>query len=779
MTTKFITLNVWDTDPVRVKVNQGEVNSRFLRAQFIDKNQPLDLEGKTVFFYAKKPDGNLIFNTCEIIDEKDGTVNLAVTSQMSIVSGKMKDCEFQVIDADLSKLKIKGLIFEIEPCTDYDSAVESTSEFSVLDKSIKEVQSLLDEFSDENFLEKIKSVDGAGSGIDADLLDGKHGSEYATIEQFNSTVPQSRTINSKSLSSDIELTCDDVGAAKTEHTHAASDITSGKLSIENGGTGAASVTGAQSALKIFTDVSQLNVDYPCTTGDIVNAMPSGSIGFFNVEASSSTVTDVASEFSFLEIYKATPNRVRVLLNSSSDDSSSGEATFNIGQYNAQTHSIESWKRIQTSAFATPINCGGTGATTEAQALENLGATPKTRTINSKALISDIELSCADVGAAAENHVHDFNSISEKPTTIEGYGITDAVPQSRMINSKTLISDIELSCTDIGAAPYEAKSSTDFNEMQTPGLYTMRSSTANAPTGGSYHSLIVNKSDNGNYVQQIAIKESSYEVYVRYLNGSNWSAWKQISMADHVQSIDKGGTGATTASTALSNLHGVEMTTSAVTYYISPSGSDSNSGESASSPFKTLAYALSKLPKFLKHDVTINVAQGTYSENEVLITGFVGEGSLSIVGTYEANAVGAENYMFPNGIKINKNQGRVELHGIGSSDGFRVLNSPDVVFYYCHAYSQSLVAGKTGFFSTHSKVFTVYCRVTNFQNGFHSYQGGDLTAMFGVCTNCSYPWCSGEGAVLYAYGGSSSGFISAHNYSSAGVIVGTYGGTIGI
>ena len=727
MTTKFITLNVWDTDPVRVKVNQGEVNSRFLRAQFIDKNQPLNLEGKTVFFYAKKPDGNLIFNTCEIIDEKDGTVNLAVTSQMSIVAGKMKDCEFQVIDADLSKLKIRGLIFEIEPCTDYDSAVESTSEFSVLDQSIKEVQSLLDEFSDENFLEKIKSVDGAGSGIDADLLDGKHGSEYATIEQFNSTVPQSRTINSKPLSSDIELTHDDVGAAKANHTHAASDIKSGMLSIENGGTGAASVTGAQSALKIFTDVSQLNVDYPCTTGDIVNAMPSGAIGFFNVEASSSTVTDVASEFSFLEIYKATPNRVRVLLNSSSDDSSSGEATFNIGQYNAQTHSIESWKRIQTSAFATPINCGGTGATTEAQALENLGATPKTRTIN----------------------------------------------------SKTLISDIELSCADVGAAPYEAKSSTDFNEMQTPGLYTMRSSTANAPTEGSYHSLIVNKSDNGNYVQQIAIKESSYEVYVRYLNGSNWSAWKQISMADHVQAIDKGGTGATTASTALSNLHGVEMTTSSVTYYISPSGSDSNSGESASSPFKTLAYALSKLPKFLKHDVTINVAQGTYSESEVLITGFVGEGSLSIVGTYEANAVGAENYMFPNGIKINKNQGRVELHGIGSSDGFRVLNSPDVVFYYCHAYSQSLVAGKTGFFSTHSKVFTVYCRVTNFQNGFHSYQGGDLTAMFGVCTNCSYPWCSGEGAVLYAYGGSSSGFISAHNYSSAGVIVGTYGGTIGI
>jgi len=67
-----------------------------------------------------------------------------------------------------------------------------------------------------------------------------------------------------------------------------------------------------------------------------------------------------------------------LLNSLSDDSSSTEATFNIGQYNSQIHSIESWKKIQTSVSATPMNCGGTGATT------------KTCTINSKALISDIE-----------------------------------------------------------------------------------------------------------------------------------------------------------------------------------------------------------------------------------------------------------------------------------------------------------------------------------------------------------------------------------------------------
>ena len=56
----------------------------------------------------------------------------------------IKDCELQVIDADLSKLKIKGLIFEIELCTDYYSVVENISEFSVFSQLVnpKEVQNL-------------------------------------------------------------------------------------------------------------------------------------------------------------------------------------------------------------------------------------------------------------------------------------------------------------------------------------------------------------------------------------------------------------------------------------------------------------------------------------------------------------------------------------------------------------------------------------------------------------------------------------------------------------
>ena len=247
MTTKSITLNVWQPNDVRVQVNQGEVNSRFLEIKILDKKKAFNLTDKTVIFYATKPDGNLIFNYCEIIDASKGIVNLAMTSQMSIVPGIMRDCEIDILDEELTKLKIKGLSIEIVRCTDFEFAIESTSEFTVLDEALADVKKVMDAYSDENIMEKIMSMDGEGSGLDADLLDGKHGSEYATAKQGEKAdsavqnilgkgeiiipdsnnsvsitpenigaVPKIRTINKKELSSDITLSYSDVGAASNE-----------------------------------------------------------------------------------------------------------------------------------------------------------------------------------------------------------------------------------------------------------------------------------------------------------------------------------------------------------------------------------------------------------------------------------------------------------------------------------------------------------------------------------------------------------------------------------
>lgn len=58
-------------------------------------------------------------------------------------------------------------------------------------------------------LEKLKEVDGTGSGLDADLLDGKHASEFAAANHTHT--PSS------------------IGAAAASHTHPASQITAGTL----------------------------------------------------------------------------------------------------------------------------------------------------------------------------------------------------------------------------------------------------------------------------------------------------------------------------------------------------------------------------------------------------------------------------------------------------------------------------------------------------------------------------------------------------------------------
>ena len=507
MTTEKVRLDAWKKNFVIVSVNQGEVDSRFLEITLTDNGMELDLSDKDIFFYVAKPDKNVVFKKCDLIDEKKGIVKVELTSQMMAVPGKAV-CEVHIVTPEKETLKFAGLELKVRKMEDSDSAIESSSEFSLLSESIdsaKEATSNANAAADkatesagradeaannaetaankankaannaETAAEKAnaaadkatesagkadeaatsvetaaenanaaadKATESAGKADEATInaktaadkantaadkatesasradeaannaetaadkadeaatnaetaaenanaaadkatesagkadeaatsvetaaenanaaadkaekaiaeyeglsekfnlhLDSRSNPHEVTTEQIGA-VPQTRLINSKDLSSDIELNCSDIGAATANHNHDADEITSGVLSIERGGTGAKTVTEAQSALKIFTDISQLNVDYPCSTGDIVNAMPAGSIGFFNVEASASTVTDVATGFSFLEIYKATPTRVRVLLNGSPSDGSSTGSTFNIGQYNAATHTIE-------------------------------------------------------------------------------------------------------------------------------------------------------------------------------------------------------------------------------------------------------------------------------------------------------------------------------------------------------------------------------------------------------------------------------------------------------
>ena len=484
MTTKSITLNVWQPNDVRVQVNQGEVNSRFLEIKILDKKKAFNLTGKTVIFYATKPDGNLIFNYCEIIDAQKGLINLAMTSQMSIVPGIMRDCELDILDDKLTKLKVKGLSIEITRCTDFESAIESTSEFTALTQALDEVNKVMEAYSEENIMGKIMSMDGEGCGLDAGLLDGKHGSEYATAAQGEkaesaiqgikanglvlpidsanvvnltpenlNVVPIGRTVNNKELSSDITLSYSDVGGASSAQGSKADSAIQG---IRGNG------------MAILPDESRIvNI-----TPENIEAVPITRT--INEKALSSNITITALDISAASIEQG--NKADSAIQSIQGNGKIIQPDFN------------------RSVVITP---------------ENIGAVPVERKINDKALNEDITLSASDIGAAAIEHGEHVPSVqaadnsiflrndnSWKPVTPKNIGAAteeqgqkadyaiqgiqvngvyvspdlnryvnvtiedlEAVPKERKINNKNLESDIALTAADVWAA--------EINHSHTP------------------------------------------------------------------------------------------------------------------------------------------------------------------------------------------------------------------------------------------------------------------------------------------------------------------------
>ena len=484
MTTKSITLNVWQPNDVRVQVNQGEVNSRFLEIKILDKKKAFNLAGKTVIFYATKPDGNLIFNDCEIEKATNGIVTLQLTSQMSIVPGIMRDCEFHILDEELTKLKVKGLSIEIARCTDFESAIESTSEFTALTQALDEVNKVMEAYSEENIMGKIMSMDGEGCGLDADLLDGKHGSEYVTAKQGEkadsavqgikanglvlpvdsanvvnltpenlNVVPIGRTVNNKELSSDITLSYSDVGGASSAQGSKADSAIQG---IRGNG------------MAILPDESRIvNI-----TPENIEAVPITRT--INEKALSSNITITALDIGAASIEQG--NKADSAIQSIQGNGKIIQPDFN------------------RSVVITP---------------ENIGAVPVERKINDKALNEDITLSASDIGAAAIEHGEHVPSVqaadnsiflrndnSWEPVTPKNIGAAteeqgqkadyaiqgiqvngvyvspdlnryvnvtiedlEAVPKERKINNKNLESDIALTAADVWAA--------EINHSHTP------------------------------------------------------------------------------------------------------------------------------------------------------------------------------------------------------------------------------------------------------------------------------------------------------------------------
>lgn len=177
-----------------------------------------------------------------------------------------------------------------------------------------------------------------------------------------------------------------------------------------------------------------------------------------------------------------------------------------------------------------LNSVENGSVTSSHKISGSGGTTVTTDTSGNIIISSTDNNTTYTSGAG---------ISVTGTTITNAGVRSISTGTAngTINVNTNGTSINVPVYGLGSAAYTNSTnyptykmvvSGDFNSMLTPGIYTMKSSTTNAPTTSGYYGLIVLKSDEGDYVEQIAFKEGTHEMYIRNLdNDEGWSVWQKI------------------------------------------------------------------------------------------------------------------------------------------------------------------------------------------------------------------------------------------------------------
>lgn len=137
---------------------------------------------------------------------------------------------------------------------------------------------------------------------------------------------------------------------------------------------------------------------------------------------------------------------------------------------------------------------------------DVGAVPTTRTVNGKALSSNISLTASDVGA---------------------------VPTSRKVNGRALSSDINITSGDVFAQTTTVENGTNFNNLKNPGIYVQSSNAevtnnTNMPTKETFIMTVYMANWKDNSIQ-VFCNYTGSKMYWRTWQayGDVWGAWRQV------------------------------------------------------------------------------------------------------------------------------------------------------------------------------------------------------------------------------------------------------------
>ncbi len=182
MVTKKVILGVWENNYVILHAEEGEVDSRYIEVSFKDEVfNNLDLSGKSVTFYAQKPDKTQFFNVCTV-NTTTNTATVELTSEALNMPGVL-NCEFQIFDSNNVLLKVGGLKVVVDSEIDFSDAQESSSSADVITVIMNSIGDLRELTTTEK-----SSLVGAVNELDSRVVPiskGGTGAETAVAARTN------------------------------------------------------------------------------------------------------------------------------------------------------------------------------------------------------------------------------------------------------------------------------------------------------------------------------------------------------------------------------------------------------------------------------------------------------------------------------------------------------------------------------------------------------------------------------------------------------------------
>lgn len=144
-------------EKIRIKVKEKD-NARYILFRLLENGKNFDLTGKTVTFFARKPDGKEVFNSVTVTSAENGECELKLTSQTLAVKG-IAECELVIYE---NEDILSTFIFEldIKKSVRSESAIESSNEYTIIEAVINKMNEWI-----EKAKEAIKKVDEAIASI--------------------------------------------------------------------------------------------------------------------------------------------------------------------------------------------------------------------------------------------------------------------------------------------------------------------------------------------------------------------------------------------------------------------------------------------------------------------------------------------------------------------------------------------------------------------------------------------------------------------------------------